>query len=209
MRWVVSPSGRQSLVDFPSEHLTQDILVQQYNGDKIPLHVAASEGSLYLLPKRLLTVETMLHESGVYMTPLAIAAARGHLNQLPQRLLTAENLLKLPDDGKNLVFDMYAGLPRINKSALHFAAEHSHLDQVPIPVLTLHALLAPNAVGVTPLHLVKPGPGGLDALVGVDFEGDVEARKIVGDEWWKQNQTVLSGRAKLGAVSDTVEVELF
>jgi len=137
------------------------------------------------------------------------AYGNGHLDQIPVSLLTSENLLKVPDDGKNLVFDKYKGKPRVNKSALHFAAEWAHLDQVPKDVLTVDNLLAETSDEVTPLELAQRFAGGLDALVGMDFGNNPRAREILTREWWDMNQSVLHERSALLELTETAEVELF
>jgi len=168
-------------------------LLKVYSSGYSPLHVAARDGSLNRLPVGLLTASNMLFAGGVD-TPLHLAARNGNLSQVPFVVLTVENMLTPCNRGR---------------TPLHEAAGYGHLAQVPSAVITVENLLLRDKQGICPLNLACD-PMDLDALLGFDFQGNAEARKILGGAWWEKNNVVVATKGKSNEVAaEVVEIEIF
>jgi len=188
-----------------SEPLTKSIILTPGKSGYTPLHLAARDGFLNLLPLTLLTSENLLFEvSGskvirsAHLTPLALAARNGHLHQIPASILTDSNLMKPGFKGR---------------TALHEAAGFGYLDQIPKEVLTVENLLQLDERGMTPLHLAAD-PMQLDVLLGMDFRGiySDKVKAIVGEGWWEKNLAIVHSKAALSEgieTNDAPDVELF
>jgi len=183
-----------NLKEVPGKVLVSAGILRELSGTNITaLHLAAMNGYLCNLPDDLLE-QHMLHECKSVSAPLEVAARHQRLNQLPSTVLTAANLLKM---GKR-------------HTALHEAAIADSLSQIPNDVLTVENLLAADWLGITPLDLA--GPDSLEYLLGLELEGSPYAgrfRDIVGEEWWRKNQEVISRKTGLGCEEQIQEVDLF
>lgn len=189
------------------------------------LRAAAMEGTLDAVNPELLTAENLLTTDHVGCTALHWAAQFGHLDQVPRKLLTQENVMIRANNGETVLYksanigalhqvpvdlltaeNLLAGDER-SMTPLHEAA-CGYLDQIPAGVLTAENLLAKNNYDETPLYFVVKHGDLNQVPLGLKFPDSV--RELVGDEWWKQNQTILMDRAGLDeSAEESVGVELF
>ena len=124
---------------------------------------------------------TDLHEAAVY----------GRLDRMPREVLTAENM------GVGNI----AGI-----TPLHLAAENGWLNQVPMVAFTGN-MLVKDVGGNTPLSLAVTN--GYLSQVPLGLELPEEARAVVGEEWWENNQAVLKLKVGLDETEVGAEVDIF
>jgi len=177
------------LTQLPTEALTVEALTTNTSVGT-PLHIAAEYGHLDQVPKEIFLNtkppifngqnNTLRHNNPILApdannsTFLHRATWYSHLDQLPIAFLTSGNMLISGPSGE---------------SPLHSAASHGCLYQLPREVLSGHNLLIKATRGWTPLQSAIEHDT-LDQVLGIDLPE--EARGIVGEEWWKKNQKLLS-----------------
>jgi DNA-directed RNA polymerase subunit RPC12/RpoP len=119
-------------------NLTAETIRTKIKSGDTPLHRAAKNGQLDLVPGHLLGIELFLEQNNAGETPLHVAARQGHLDQVPLQFLTKETLTCRRGSGTYLTG---AGKVAETETVLHVAARYGHTDQIPKEFLAQEYLM--------------------------------------------------------------------
>jgi hypothetical protein len=123
--------------------LTEETIRAKTSAGNTPVHLAAKNGKIDLIPSHLLSAELFMDRNNDGNTPLHIAAMKGTLNQVPHQFLTEETLT-IPQapyyapDGFHITGSGYKAQ---SPTVLHVAAYNGYLDQIPKEFFTPDFLL--------------------------------------------------------------------
>ena len=106
--------------------LTAETIRVKSSAGNTPLHLAAKNGHIDLIPSHLLTEELFMDRNREGNTPLHIAAMQGNLYQVPRQFLTKKTLT-IP----NSTWTTGSGYEAHGPTALYAAAVSGYVDQIP------------------------------------------------------------------------------
>jgi hypothetical protein len=133
---ISSPIPAQQRVRPTLSNLTAETIRAKSRGGNTPLHLAAKNGKMDLIPSHLLSVELFMDRNNAGNTPLHIAAKHGNLGKVPRQFLTKETLT-IP----NKVWITGSGYEAHGPTALYVAATSGYVDQIPREFFTPEFLL--------------------------------------------------------------------
>lgn len=140
----VQEIGReQKFVRSNLSKLTEETIRARTKAGDTPLHRAAKNGQLDLIPSHLLSSELFMAKNHAGDTPLHLAAKFGTLNRVPPQFLTKETLTipQSPHYAPNGFHITGLGYKAQSPTVLHIAARCGHADQIPKEFLTPEFLL--------------------------------------------------------------------
>ena len=113
--------------------LTAVTIKEKTTAGNTPLHLAAKNGNIDLIPSHLLSEELFMDRNREGNTPLHIAAKHGNLNQVPRRFLTKETLTITTTTyyAPNGFHITGSGYKALCPNVLHIAAINGYADQIP------------------------------------------------------------------------------
>lgn len=219
------------LHQLPRQFLTLENMLIVYSGCSA-IHIAAGNGHLDQLPEHIITTSTLSTptcDASKYegWTAYHFAAAKDQLHKLPNHTISKDTL-KLKNSAGETPIHLAARYPKLKNipkeiltediitiqdsegtTPLHYIARNNNLHLLPKTALTARALLQPNGHGATPLHkAVLGGDTWTRALLGMTLP--VEAKKIVGHEWWELNTRAIQESSILPnqeVMSEAVDLE--
>jgi hypothetical protein len=113
--------------------LTAETIRVKSSAGNTPLHLAAKNGHIDLIPSHLLSEELFTDRNREGNTPLHIAAMHGNLIQIPRRFLTKETLTITTTTyyAPNGFHITGSGYKALCPNVLHIAATSGYVDQIP------------------------------------------------------------------------------
>lgn len=118
--------------------LTEETIRNETAKGDTPLHRAAKNGQINLIPSHLLRIELFLVRNHRNETPLHVAAKYGTLDKVPPRFLTKQTMTASTEYAKKE--SRTGNTPPRTETPLHTAALYGHADQIPKQFLTLEFL---------------------------------------------------------------------
>jgi hypothetical protein len=116
--------------------LTTETIREKSSAGNTPLHLAAKNGNIDLIPSHLLSDELFMDRNREGNTPLHIAAMHGNLFQVPRLFLTKKTVT-IP----NSTWTTGSGYKAHGPTALYAAANSGYVDQIPREFFTPEFLL--------------------------------------------------------------------
>jgi hypothetical protein len=116
--------------------LTGETIRVKSSAGNTPLHLAAKNGNIDLIPSHLLSEELFMDRNREGNTPLHIAAMHGNLFQVPRQFLTKRSVT-IP----NSTWTTGSGYKAHGPTALYAAADCGYVDQIPREFFTPEFLL--------------------------------------------------------------------
>lgn len=113
--------------------LTAETIRVKSSAGNTPLHLAAKNGHIDLIPSHLLNEELFMDRNREGNTPLHIAAMHGNLFQVPRRFLTKETLTITTKTyyAPNGFHITGSGYKALCPNVLHIAATSGYVEQIP------------------------------------------------------------------------------